>query len=73
MLLDEIMASHLPTSHVPRLHVIFLNPDEAGLAAASLPAAQVAEARARALGFLSQVLGGDSMAAEYLLLQLVGR
>lgn len=44
-----------------------------GAAPAALPAAQVAEARARALGFLSQVLGGDDIAAEYLLLQLVGR
>lgn len=44
-----------------------------GAAPAQLPAAQVAEARARALGFLSQVLGGDAVAAEYLLLQLFSR
>lgn len=38
-----------------------------------MPVAAVAEARARALGFLSQVLGGDAVAAEYLLLQLLAR
>jgi hypothetical protein len=71
MLLDDILASHLPTSLVPRLHAILLHPEAS--AAATVPAAAVADARARALGFLSQVLGGDDLAAEYLLLQLVGR
>jgi hypothetical protein len=43
--------------------------------AGQAPAApvDVAEARARVLGFLSQVLGGDDLAAEFLLLQLLGR
>lgn len=44
-----------------------------GAAPAQLPVTHVAEARARTLGFLSQVLGGDAVAAEYLLLQLVSR
>jgi hypothetical protein len=46
---------------------------EAAAPPSTMPAAEVAAARARALGFLSQVLGGDDVAAEYLLLQLVGR
>ncbi|PSC74128.1 mini-chromosome maintenance complex-binding isoform A [Micractinium conductrix] len=70
MLLDDILASHLPTSKAPRLHAILLSA-EVEAAAPAMPA--VAEARARALGFLSQVLGGDDVAAEYLLLQLVAR
>ena len=35
--------------------------------------AQVAELRATALSFLQAVLGGDRVAAEYLLLQMVSR
>lgn len=119
MLLDDVLASHLPTSRVPRLHAILLEsgaarvlcslpctlcpflhclraidylwgrpsdtallsaisppgtPAAATAAAPVLPPSPaVSEARARALGFLSQVLGGDELAAEYLLLQLVGR
>jgi hypothetical protein len=34
---------------------------------------QVSEARAAAVGLLAQVLGGDSLAAEYLLLTALGR
>ncbi|EFN53539.1 hypothetical protein CHLNCDRAFT_136659 [Chlorella variabilis] len=87
MLLDDILSSHLPTSKAPRLHAILLAPGtrlpgvgcggdvaaEAEAAPAPLPPSELAQARARALGFLSQVLGGDDVAAEYLLLQLVGR
>lgn len=75
MLVDDILASHLPTSKVPRLHAILLKTDsDSGPAAApALSAADLAAARARVLGFLSMVLGGDDLAAEYLLLQLVGR
>eukprot|EP00887_Chlorella_sp_A99_P007055 scaffold2.g7055.t1 len=60
----------------PRLHAILLRP-AASPHPAHLPAlpsgAALGEARGRAIGFLSQVLGGDDLAAEYLLLQLVGR
>ncbi|KAL4424256.1 hypothetical protein ABPG75_001557 [Micractinium tetrahymenae] len=75
MLLDDILASHLPTSKAPRLHAILLSVERESGAAAGMPlaAADVAQARTRTLGFLSQVLGGDNLAAEYLLLQLLGR
>ncbi|KAL4442708.1 hypothetical protein ABPG77_006702 [Micractinium sp. CCAP 211/92] len=73
MLLDDILASHLPTSRAPRLHVILMNTEGADAAGAPPAAADVAQARARVLGFLSQVLGGDDLAAEYLLLQLLSR
>jgi hypothetical protein len=36
-------------------------------------AQQVSEARAAAVGLLAQVLGGDSLAAEYLLLTALGK
>ena len=85
MLLDDVLASHLPTSRVPRLHAVLLStvsggadvgmmaPAPAAAAAAAMSAEAVGAARARVLGFLSQVLGGDDVAAQYLLLQLLGR
>lgn len=44
-----------------------------GAAVPALEKGALKEARARAVGFLSTVLGGDDLAAEYLLLQLVSR
>lgn len=71
---EELAGSHPPTSRCPRLHALAILPAPGptpGPVPPSLDA--VAEARLRALGLLSMVLGGDDLAAEYLLLQLVGR
>ncbi|KAL4515627.1 hypothetical protein Ndes2437B_g07058 [Nannochloris sp. 'desiccata'] len=83
-LLDqEMLAAHPPTSQVPRIHAILANKEDPcnistiTTAATNTTAPEeeetvdMAAARARVLGFLSMVLGGDNLAAEYLLLQLV--
>jgi hypothetical protein len=72
LLEEEALASHLPTSRVPRLHALLLAPETSPLPPAAA-AAFAAAPRACALGFLSVVLGGDDLAAEFLLLQLVSR
>jgi hypothetical protein len=82
--MDEVLETHPPTSQVPRLHVIVLQKEASPFpthvtatipaAASALDAADFfATARQRTLGFLSMVLGGDNLAAEYLLLQLVSK
>lgn len=82
---EDVLASHLPTSRVPRVHAILANPlkdpyfaQYSGLSAPETPKFEadspaLSQARARVVGFLSMVLGGDDLAAEYLLLQLVSR
>lgn len=78
MLEEEALETQLPTSKAPRLHALLVAKETAAYpaacknAAAATPAV-LAEGRARALGFLSMVLGGDDLAAEFLLLQLVSR
>jgi Mini-chromosome maintenance replisome factor len=83
-LLDqEMLAAHPPTSQVPRIHAIFINKEDPA-SFSKYPATatttteeqtpsdiDMAAARARIVGFLSMVLGGDNLTAEYLLLQLV--
>jgi hypothetical protein len=69
---EEMLAAHPPTSQVPRIHAILLKKeDTSAKTAPALAPADFATARSRTLGFLSMVLGGDDLAAEYLLLQLV--
>ncbi|RMZ55547.1 hypothetical protein APUTEX25_000130, partial [Auxenochlorella protothecoides] len=70
----ELAGSHPPTSRCPRLHALAILPGPSPTPApAPLPPSAIAEARLRTIGLLSLVLGGDDLAAEYLLLQLVGR
>jgi hypothetical protein len=80
-LLDqEMLAAHPPTSQVPRIHAILINKQDpsaisatatASAEAVNFPNMDMAAARARILNLLSMVLGEDTLAAEYLLLQLV--
>ncbi|KAL6782238.1 hypothetical protein ACKKBG_A06055 [Auxenochlorella protothecoides x Auxenochlorella symbiontica] len=70
----ELAGSHPPTSRCPRLHALAILPGPSPAPPpAPLPPSAIAEARLRTIGLLSLVLGGDDLAAEYLLLQLVGR
>lgn len=72
----EALAAHPPTSLAPRLHAILLKKEDSvypPLALGHAVAAEMHAVRARTLGFLSMILGGDDVAAEYLLLQLVSR
>lgn len=82
-LLDqEMLAVHPPTSQVPRIHAILINKEDSTNFSPTTAAMNTTEteeqklvdmaaARARVVGFLSMILGGDNLAAEYLLLQLV--
>ena len=72
---EDLIAAHPPTSRCPRVHAISVaTAGEAGPAGTALETpALVEQARAGLLAFLRRCLGGDSLAAEYLLLQLVGR
>jgi hypothetical protein len=62
---------------VPRLHAISVAREADAAAAAGPPAAalraRAGELRGRALAVLAAALGGDTLAAQYLLLQLVSR
>ena len=64
---------------VPRVHAILATkqqstlPAAAAAAATALQPAQVPELRAAAIQILASALGGDALAAEYLLLQLLSR
>ncbi len=80
----DTLAAHPPTSRVPRLHVLLLRtprntntvPPLVPLAPLPLPAGEVgvvAEARAVTMGVLKGLVGGDQLAAEYLLLTLLSR
>eukprot|EP00250_Pteridium_aquilinum_P012999 c21070_g1_i1 orf=136-1962(+) len=84
--LDEDISAQLPASRVPRLHSILqrklsgdglfrvmsgnsqecVNPE-------ACPRSDFAELRSSLVGRLTEVLGGDSLAAEYLLLHLLSR
>ena len=56
----------LPVTHLwPNAAAAAAPTAEAAAPPSAMPAAEVAAARARALGFLSQVLGGDDVAAEF--------
>ncbi|KAK9804871.1 hypothetical protein WJX72_009431 [[Myrmecia] bisecta] len=77
---EEEMAARPPTSLVPRLHAILVNKQTGPASSPALPikdASQIAsrglELRQHALGLLGRALGGDMLAAEYVLLQLVSR
>ena len=66
-----------PGRQVPRLHANAVVRDAYAAAAAAPPAAalraRAGELRSRALAVLAAALGGDTLAAQYLLLQLVSR
>lgn len=89
MLLDDgpsstdTLAAHPPTSRVPRLHVLLLHTPRTADVPPLLPVQPVpidlgvpgvaAAARQAALALLGGVLGGDTLAAEYLLLTLLSK
>lgn len=72
----DALASKIPTSVAPRVHAVLLRKLSSSLQparTAGLEKETIQQARARTKGFLSMVLGGDDLAAEYLLLQLLSR
>ena len=75
MLDEEMLAAHPPTSQVPRIHALSLMPSSSPVPAqqsSSLVSKDtIASVRARTIGFLSMVMGGDDVAAEFLLLQMI--
>lgn len=80
---QALAAAHPPTSQVIRLHAVTLRrapdllpgpaPSAAAAQPATIDAAAVPALRQRAVSVLAACLGGDSLAAEYLLMQLVAR
>lgn len=79
----ETLAAHPPTSRVPRLHVLLLRTPRTADVPPLLPVQPVPSdfrapgavdaARQAALSLLTDVVGGDGMAAEYLLLTLLSK
>lgn len=75
-LLDQdALSAHPPTSQLPRVHAILVHKEARVTQALEFlgKPVDIASARARAAGFLSMILGGDDLAAEYLLLQTLSR
>lgn len=89
MLLDDgpgsadTLAAHPPTSRVPRLHVLLLRTPRTPEVPALLPLRPVPvdlaapgaleAARQAVLSLLAGVMGGDALAAEFLLLTLLSK
>lgn len=69
----DMLASKIPTSIAPRLHAIVVRKTTIFGCPKAIDKTDLAQARWRARGFLSMILGGDDLAAEYLLLQLISR
>lgn len=77
----EALAVNPPESLVPRLHVLAgetVSPWDTLLRSPACPSAEAlgrgaADVRARALGWLTEAAGGDALAAEYLLMELLSR
>lgn len=72
----DAVASRIPTSVAPRVHAVLIQKQEhlyPGPLPVQIDSSSVEQARSRAKGFLSMVLGGDDLSAEYLLLQLISR
>jgi len=72
----DAVASRIPTSVAPRVHALLIQKQDQlypGPLALQIDPSSVEQARSRAKGFLSMVLGGDDLSAEYLLLQLISR
>eukprot|EP00890_Picochlorum_soloecismus_P000830 jgi/Picsp_1/1748/NSC_05220-R1_mgc79802 protein len=72
----DAVASRIPTSVAPRVHAILIQKQDQlypGTLPVHVDSSSVEQARSRAKGFLSMVLGGDDLSAEYLLLQLISR
>ena len=76
MLDEEMLVCHPPTSQVPRIHSLLVRKETTTTTTTTTVTltsdddVDTAEVRARTSGFLSMILGGDNLAAEYLLLQL---
>jgi hypothetical protein len=74
MLEEEVLASHLPTSLVPRIHAITTSSSSSNYnTTTDVISNDVSAARGRIMGILTTILSGDELAAEYVLLQLVAR
>lgn len=58
---------------VPRLHAIILDPEVVPASLRQATPEQIGAQRAATLQLLTSVCGGDSLAAEYLLLQLISK
>lgn len=75
MLEEEVLASHLPTSLVPRIHAITTRSSSSSSSVNAIISRsnEVSVARHRIMGILTTILSGDELAAEYVLLQLLAR
>lgn len=73
---QEALASRIPTSMAPRIHAISVK-KLTSLLPDNMPSVKTKEeiqlARSQTVDLLSTVLGGDVLAAEYLLMQLISR
>lgn len=73
---QDTLASRIPTSMAPRIHAICARKLNSILPA-NMPQVttnqEIQLARAQTIGFLSTILGGDTLAAEYLLAQMISR
>lgn len=73
---QDALASRIPTSMAPRIHAISVKKLQS-LLPENMPQVQetseVQQARSQVIDFLSSVLGGDVLAAEYLLMLLISR
>ncbi|KAK9820667.1 hypothetical protein WJX74_003228 [Apatococcus lobatus] len=70
---NELATPPLPTSLVPRLHAILVEPESSGASQQQWSPEQIKPQREATLELLTSVCGGDALAAEYLLLQLVSK
>lgn len=71
---SDLDGAHPPTSRCPRIHAIsVLQTTPAVPSQDPWSRALIEQARSGLLGMLGRVLGGDALAAEYVLLQLVAR
>lgn len=75
MLDDDMLMTHPPTSSVPRLHALVIKKESCMYPAHNHISMgnEISVIRKKIIDGLSSVLGGDELAAEYLLLQLVSR
>ena len=72
---QEGIASKIPTSVAPRVHAISITKLTSSWAEpqAPLDSSTIQQARTQTKEFLSALLGGDEVAAEYLLMQIISR
>lgn len=73
---EDALASRIPTSMAPRIHAVSVRKINSILPENMYKvetAVEIQEARSQIISFLSSVLGGDILAAEYLLMLLISR